>query len=78
LDSLLKPIGSSVQDWPKVRMVTDTAHYLLQGQPVQLAKAPTEGWVQLLEIAEEGDVFLGVGEVLADGRIAPRRLVVFS
>ena len=31
LDSLLKPIGSSVKDWPKVRMVTDTAHYLLQG-----------------------------------------------
>ncbi len=78
LDSLLKPIGSSVKDWPKVRMVTDTAHYLLQGQSVQVAKAPTEGWVQLLEIAEEGDVFLGVGEVLADGRIAPRRLVVFS
>ena len=78
LDSLLKPIGSSVKDWPKVRMATDTAHYLLQGQSVQVAKAPTEGWVQLLEIAEEGDVFLGVGEVLADGRIAPRRLVVFS
>jgi tRNA pseudouridine55 synthase len=78
LDSLLKPIGSSVQDWPRVRMVSDTAHYLLQGQPVQVAKAPTEGWVQLLEIAEKDDVFLGVGEVLADGRIAPRRLVVFS
>lgn len=78
LDSLLKPIESSVQDWPKVRMVSDTAHYLMQGQPVQVAKAPTEGWVQLLEIAEEDDVFLGVGEVLADGRIAPRRLVVFS
>jgi tRNA pseudouridine55 synthase len=50
----------------------------MQGQPVQVAKAPTEGWVQLLEIAEEDDVFLGVGEVLVDGRIAPRRLVVFS
>ncbi len=78
LDSLLKPIGSAVQDWPKVRMVTDTAHYLMQGQPVQVSRAPTEGWVQLLEIAEEEDIFLGVGEVLADGRIAPRRLVVFS
>ncbi|MDG1125703.1 MAG: tRNA pseudouridine(55) synthase TruB [Pseudomonadales bacterium] len=78
LDSLLKPIESSVQDWPKVRMVSDTAYYLMQGQPVQVAKAPTEGWVQLLEIAEEDDVFLGVGEVLVDGRIAPRRLVVFS
>ena len=78
LDRLLKPIESSVQDWPRVRMVSDTAHYLLQGQPVQVAKAPTEGWVQLIEIAGEDDVFLGVGEVLLDGRIAPRRLVVFS
>jgi tRNA pseudouridine55 synthase len=59
-------------------MITDTAHYLMQGQPVQVSRAPTEGWVQLLEIAEEEDIFLGVGEVLADGRIAPRRLVVFS
>jgi tRNA pseudouridine55 synthase len=50
----------------------------MQGQPVQVSRAPTEGWVQLLEIAEEEDIFLGVGEVLADGRIAPRRLVVFS
>jgi hypothetical protein len=33
--------------------------------------------VQLMEIAENSEErFLGVGEILADGRVAPRRLVV--
>jgi tRNA pseudouridine55 synthase len=39
-----------------------------------VAHAPTEGWVQIFESGEE-DRFLGVGEILTDGRIAPRRLV---
>jgi tRNA pseudouridine55 synthase len=78
LDRHLLPTGSALRGWPKVRMVSDTAYYMLQGQAVQVAKTPTKGWVQLLEITEEEDIFLGVGEVLADGRVAPRRLVVFD
>ena len=31
-----------------------------------------EGWVRLYG---EGDLFLGMGEVLDDGRVAPRRLL---
>jgi tRNA pseudouridine55 synthase len=38
--------------------------------------APTSGWVRIHESGEGGGRFLGVGEVLEDGRIAPRRLVV--
>ncbi len=47
-----------------------------QGQPVQIPHAPTQGWVRLSEgSSQETSQFLGVGEVLDDGRIAPRRLV---
>ena len=74
MDALLLPVASAVGSWPSVRLHEDIAHYVRQGQPVQVAHAPTHGWVQIFESAEE-DRFLGVGEVLTDGRIAPRRLV---
>jgi tRNA pseudouridine55 synthase len=74
MDALLLPVSSAVHSWPAVRLHEDTAHYVRQGQPVQVAHAPTDGWVQIFELAEE-DRFLGVGEILTDGRVAPRRLV---
>jgi|TARA_X000000950_G_scaffold54479_1_gene65014 tRNA pseudouridine55 synthase len=74
MDALLLPVSSAVGSWPAVRLHEDTAHYVRQGQPVQVAHAPTDGWVQIFELAEE-DRFLGVGEILTDGRVAPRRLV---
>ena len=74
MDALLLPVSSAVDSWPAVRLHEDTAHYVRQGQPVQVSHAPTDGWVQIFELAEE-DRFLGVGEILADGRVAPRRLV---
>ena len=42
------------------------------GQPVLVPQAPTEGMVRLYD---SGDVFLGVGEILDDGRVQPKRLV---
>jgi tRNA pseudouridine55 synthase len=74
MDALLLPVSSAVSSWPAVRLHEDTAHYVRQGQPVQVAHAPTDGWVQIFELAEK-DRFLGVGEILTDGRVAPRRLV---
>ena len=74
IDALLLPVSSAVDSWPAVSLREDIAHYVRQGQPVQVAHAPTDGWVQIFELAEE-DRFLGVGEILTDGRVAPRRLV---
>ena len=48
------------------------AFYLRRGQPVLVPRAPTSGLVRIF--AEAGH-FLGAGEVLDDGRIAPRRMV---
>ena len=76
LDSYLQPVSSTVRGWPEVRLTDNTAHYLRQGQPVVVPHAPSSGWVRLAEIADdESTRFIGVGEVLVDGRIAPRRLV---
>lgn len=76
-DALLLPISAAVQDWPSVELTELMALYVRQGQPVQIANAPTEGWVSLFaETGDRADGFIGVGEILEDGRVAPRRLVV--
>ena len=72
LDELLLDIDSVVQDLPAVHLVDSVAYYLCQGQPVTVPRAPTRG---MLRIYTGDDRFLGVGEVLADGRVAPKRLV---
>ena len=76
IDALLEPAASAVRDWPAVALTELTAAYFRQGQPVQIAKAPVEGWVRIFSESDgDENVFLGVGEILEDGRVAPRRLV---
>jgi len=72
LDELLLPLDSAVAQWPAVQMRGDAAFYLRQGQPVLVPHAPTQGWVRLYE---GKDTFLGIGEILDDGRVALRRLL---
>jgi tRNA pseudouridine55 synthase len=72
LDALLLPVDSAIKDWPEVHLNSDSAFYLGQGQPVIVPKAPTEGRVR---IYDHTDRFLGVGEILDDGRVAPKRMI---
>lgn len=72
LDAVLLPMEAAVGDWPNVELPEGVAYYLRKGQPVMVPHAPTQGWVR---IYADRHRFLGVGEVLDDGRIAPRRLV---
>jgi len=72
MDELLLPIESALSQWPDVDLSTDAAFYLQQGQPVLVPHAPTSGWVRLYEGNRS---FLGMGEILDDGRVAPRRLM---
>jgi tRNA pseudouridine55 synthase len=72
MDGLLLPIESALTQWPGVELSNDAAFYLQQGQPVLVPRAPTSGWVRLYE---RDHTFLGMGEILDDGRVAPRRLM---
>ena len=76
LDRMLAPVSSAVSQWPVVRLNATSAYYLRQGQPVVVPHAPTEGWVQLRESCSNDEWFLGMGEIMEDGRVAPRRLIV--
>ena len=72
LDEVLLPLDSAVRHWPAVQVGSDAAFYLRQGQPVLTPHAPTQGWVRLYEGEH---TFLGLGEILDDGRVGPRRLL---
>ena len=78
LDDLLCPISSAVRQWPTVHLNDLSAHYVRQGQPVIVPHAPSQGWVCLQNNGAEDGKFIGVGEILSDGRVAPRRLVAAS
>lgn len=72
LDALLLPLDSALGHWPAVRLSADAAFYLRQGQAVLVPQAPTEGLVRLYDPSLH---FMGVGEILDDGKVQPKRLV---
>jgi len=72
LDALLLPAEAAVSDYPELTLGDSAAWYLHQGQPVLIPRAPTDG---LLRLYNKHHRFLGMGEVLSDGRVAPRRLL---
>jgi tRNA pseudouridine55 synthase len=63
---------TAVSAIPDVRLTQLATHYLLRGQPVSVRHREVPGWVRLYD---EHDRFIGIGEVLDDGRVAPRRLL---
>ena len=76
LDEYLLPVSEAVKEWPLIELTDVTASYFRQGQPVQVSNAPANGWVRIFSESEDNDdSFIGVGEILGDGRIAPRRLI---
>ncbi|ELA7313892.1 tRNA pseudouridine(55) synthase TruB [Vibrio alginolyticus] len=75
LDPLLLPMDTAVEDLLEVNLVPELANMVQHGQPVQVFGAPTEGSLRLT-MGEER-LFIGVGEMNEDGKIAPKRLVVF-
>ena len=75
LDARLLPIESALAQWPEVQLNEDATYYLRQGQAVLVPRAPTSGWVRLYAA---GGSFLGMGQILDDGRVAPKRLMSVS
>ena len=72
LDRHLLPLDHALGDYPEIKLTENSLFYVRQGQAVQVPQAPTSGWVRLCD----GDgVFIGVGAVLDDGRIGPKRLI---
>jgi tRNA pseudouridine55 synthase len=73
MDALLLPSDAALGAIPLVELSESSGFYMRQGQPVLVPNAPGNGMVR---IALETGEFLGIGEILDDGRVAPRRLIV--
>jgi tRNA pseudouridine55 synthase len=73
LDQFLIDPEIAVGHLERVELTDSAAFYLKQGQPVLVRNAPLSGMVR---IAVAGGPFLGIGVILDDGRVAPKRLFV--
>ncbi|MDH3281597.1 MAG: tRNA pseudouridine(55) synthase TruB, partial [Gammaproteobacteria bacterium] len=71
LASYLIPVDVGLRHLPDVKLSTDAAYYLCRGQPVRATDLPKRGLVRLYA---DGAGFLGIGKILGDGRVAPKRL----
>ncbi|MFD2110433.1 tRNA pseudouridine(55) synthase TruB [Thiorhodococcus fuscus] len=72
IDALLLPLDSALGHWSSVRLSADAAFYLRQGQAVLVPQAPTEGLVRLYD---PSNLFIGVGVIMEDGKVQPKRLI---
>lgn len=72
LDALLLPLDTALGHCPALRLSEDSAFYLRQGQAVLVPQAPTEGLVRLYDPSAR---FIGVGVILEDGKVQPKRLI---
>jgi tRNA pseudouridine55 synthase len=73
MDDFLLPADAALGALPLVRLSESGGFYMRQGQPVMVPNAPRGG---IVRVALDSGEFLGVGEILDDGRVAPRRLIV--
>jgi tRNA pseudouridine55 synthase len=71
LDAYLRPVDEVIADWPAVYLNREESYYLRQGHSVNNRPGPESGLVRLYD---EGRLFMGIGEVFLDGRLAPKRL----
>lgn len=72
LEACLLPVETSVSCYPGIKLSTSAAFYLRMGQAVRVALPLNTSLVRLFS---EDERFLGVGEVTADGRVKPLRLL---
>lgn len=68
----LLSVDSSVQHLPAIKLSASGSFYLRTGQMVRVSSVPASGCVRIFS---ENSQFMGIGEIMEDGRVAPRRLV---
>lgn len=74
LVKLLLPIETMLVGMPEVVLTHDMVYYAASGQSVFIPDASKTGWVKL---KNKNGKFLGVGEVVSDGKVIPRKMCRF-
>jgi len=87
LDALLMPLDTALVGWPTLTLASPDVVRLRQGQTIRVSHALEAGRVKLYghtkpqslegENHDESTEFIGIGQILDDGRVAPQRLICF-
>ncbi len=72
-DGALLPPDCLVENMPRIELDADSAYYVRRGQSVWLPKQKAGGLVRLYD---EKQMFMGLGQIGDDGKVAPKRLVI--
>ena len=72
IDEYLIDMDEAINDLPEVVLPDLSAGWIKQGQAVLVRHLPEKGLVRLYQ----GNQFIGIGSILDDGRVAPRRMIV--
>ena len=73
LQQLLLATETAVAAFPAVTLSNSAIFYMRMGQPVRVTNSPSHGLVRLL--SSDNQEFLGMGEMLADCRVQPKRIM---
>lgn len=74
-DGLLVSIDSALTHLPAVSLTPDGAEFVTRGNPVQITERGASGMVRMYGPPRG---FLGIGEIIGDGRVTPRRIMCES
>jgi tRNA pseudouridine55 synthase len=76
LDHFLLPVEKAIDHLQIITMQAASGFYLRQGQPVlEVSALQTTAVGEMVRVVLDSGEFLGVAEIQADGRIAPRKLL---
>lgn len=78
LDTLLKPIDCALENWPALHLSASQVVGVRLGQEVSVALDEPEKQGQLIKLYDEKKVFIGLGELIEQGRLAPRRVMQYQ
>lgn len=71
IQECLLAMDEALGNWPRLEFSHESVCKASQGRTVEASDAPAQGWVRMYT---QDNRFFGVGEVLADRWIAPRKL----
>lgn len=73
LDYNLLPVEVMVQNLPSIKLEKQSAYYISLGNSIFVPNVSYKGRIALFE--KDTNLFLGIGEILENGKIAPKRLL---
>jgi tRNA pseudouridine55 synthase len=73
INDLLLPVDSALTNWPEIIISDFAAACLIKGQQIAVKNVPAYGFIRIK--TESDDRFIGLGEILGPGMVAPKRMI---